>query len=392
MANAPVQTLPLSNVINVTILPTPVNLGVPNINTAALISQDAPSGWSGGQTFAVYRNATDVATDFGSNSNAFAIASAFFAQQPNVLTTGGYLVIIPRLTSPSLESVEDAIIRTINQVYYFGVMIDQELAASSPSTFATLAAYIQGIDKMFFYCSSNINDLNPGSPLDLVRQASEWNTRCLYYGNPILNGATVQQTQIVAGAYAGRALSTDFSGSLTSQTMHLKQLAVLTPDQTIGQTQLTLAGEAGVDVYVSIAGVPELFTSGANQYFDEIYNQFWLQFALQTAGFNYLAGTNTKIPQTEPGMTGLKNAYLQVCAQAVRNGFAAPGAWNSPDVFGDPASLIRNVADQGFYVYSLPVALQSVADRNARKAPLVQIAIKSAGAIQSSNVIVNVNA
>lgn len=381
--------LDLSNVINVTILPTPVNLGVPNINTAALFSKEIPV-WSGSQAFAIYKNASDVATDFGVNSSAAAIAAGFFAQQPNVLTSSGYLTIIPRLTSPSLESTQAAILRTLNLVYYFGIIIDEEMGGN-PSGFASLTAYVETLDKMFFYCSSNINDLQPGSMLDLVRTASENHTRCLYYGNAILNGAAVQQTQIVAGAYSGRGLSTVFSGSATTTTLHLKQLAILTPDQTIGQTQLNEAQVAGVDVYVSIDGVPKLFTSGANEFYDQVYNRFWFKFGLQTAGFNFLAGTNTKIPQTEPGMEGLKNAYRAVCQQAVINGFAAPGKWTSPDVFGDPASLIRCISDIGFYVYSQPVAQQDPTERAERKAPLVQIAIKEAGAVHSSNVIVNVN-
>lgn len=386
------QQLALSNVIEVTILPTPTNLGVVNINTLALITQDAPSGWAGGQTFAIYTNATDVATDFGSDSSATAIATEFFAQNPNCLTTGGYLAIIPRLTSPSLETVRAAIARTLNSVFYFGVVMDEELATSDATEFAALAAYVQTLDKMLFYCSSDINDLQPGSPLDLVRQASEHNTRCFYYGNEILNGNGDPQTQMFAAAYAGRALSTDFSGSNTAMTMNLKALAGVTPDQTIGQTQLLLAKTAGIDVYVSIAGIPGLLTSGENEYFDDVYNEFWLQFALESAGFNYLAGTNAKIPQTEAGMTGLKDAYAQVLAQAVRNGVSAPGSWTSPDVFGDPALLRSNVANIGYYIYSVPVAQQSVADRAARKAPLVQIALKLAGAIHSSSVIVNVNA
>lgn len=382
MPNPPNNTLDLANVINVSILPTPVDLGIPNINTAALFSLETPT-WSGSQDYKVYLNASDVATDFGSGSKAAAIATAFFAQQPNPLNTGGYLAIITRQAGP--ETVQAAILRTLNLIYYFGILIDEEME-SVPLVFASLTAYVQTLDKMFFYASSFIADLNPGSMLDLVRQAVETHTRTMYY-----HTATALDTQRFSAAYAGRALSTDFSGSATTMTMHLKQLATIVPDQTVGQTQLLLAKTAGVDVYVSVAGVPGTFTSGANAFFDEIYNEFWFKFALQVAGFNILAGTNFKIPQTEQGMDTLKDAYRAVCNQGVINSFAAPGAWTSPDLFGDPAALVRSVGDIGYYVFSSPVAKQSPADRVARKAPLVQIAIKAAGAIHSSNVIVNVN-
>jgi hypothetical protein len=386
MSNPPNVQLPLSNIINVTILPTAQSLQTVNINTAALFTIEQPS-WINTQAFAIYTDASGVATDFGSDSDSFAIATAFFAQQPNPIGTSGYLVIVPRVESmgPVYESVKDAIIRSKDLVYYFGILVDSEYH-SDGATFATLTAYVQTLSKMFFYCSSYTADFQSGGLLDLVRTSSETNTRCMYY-----HDGTAIDTPAFAAAYASRGLSTNFSGNNTTQTMNLKQLATFSPDQTLTETLYTEAQTAGVDIYPSNAGVPGLLTSGTNGWFDEIYNQFWFQFALEVAGFNYLATTQTKIPQTEQGMEGLKNAYRQICIQAISNGFVAPGSWNTSTVFGDPAALIRNIADIGYYVYSQPITQQLQADRAAREAPLVQIAIKAAGAINSSDVIVNVN-
>lgn len=391
MANPPNQTLPLSNVINVTVIAPGQSLGSPNMSALALISQDAPIGWSSGQTYGIYTDSDQVATDFGSTSNAFAIANAIFAQTPNILTGGGYLVIIPRLTSPSLESVQDALIRMSDVIFFEGVLIDEEMD-SQASAFASLSAYCQSAQKIFFYASSVIANLQPGSILDLVRQAGNTYTRCLYYGNELLNGASVQQTQIFAGAYAGRGLSVDFAGSDTMATMNLKALATITPDQTIGQTQWQLAKTAGVDIYPSTSGVPGVQCFGANSFFDQVYGRAWFGFQLAVEGFNYLAQTSTKIPQTEDGIIGLQNAYAQACAQGIRVGYLAPGAWTLSTKFGNPADLVRNVADFGYYLYHTPVAKQSSADRAQRKAPLIQIAAQEAGAVQQSSVIVNVNA
>lgn len=135
-----------------------------------------------------------------------------------------------------------------------------------------------------------------------------------------------------------------------------------------------------------------VFSTGANDYFDNEYANLALKFALQTAGFNYLAQTNTKVPQTEQGMNGLKAAYIAVMEQFVNNGELAPGAWDSSQTFGDPQTFLNNILQKGYYVFSEPVAQQSGAARDTRQAPLVQIAAKRAGAIQSSNVIVIVNA
>lgn len=383
MSNPKTVQFPPTLVIDVTILPTPQNLQIPNINTAALFTNEQPS-WIMSQAFAIYENATDVIADFGDGTNSAKSAAAFFAQQPNPIGTGGYLVIVPRLIGSS-ETVEAAIVRTLNLVYYFGILVDSDYTADQ-ATFLTLCTYVQTLQKMMFYCSATIADIAPDGLLDLIRQAGNTNVCYGYY-----NDGTAIDSSAAAAAFAGRALSTDFSGSNTTQTMNLKTLIGFTPDQTLTTTTLAQAQAAGAWVYISIGGISKLYTSGTLAWFDEIYNQYWLAFALQTAGFNYLATTNTKIPQTEVGMEGLKNAYRQVCQQAVTNAFVAPGAWTSPDSFGPNGALVRNVGDIGYYVYSEPIAQQDPSDRAARKAPLVQIAVKAAGAIHHSDVIVNVN-
>lgn len=378
MAN---QILDLSNVITITVQGTPTSLSVPNVNTVALFSTETPS-WSPGLAYTIYTNPTQVGTDFGTSSKAFSIATAFFSQNPNPLGTGGYLVIIP-LNNGGTEAVDAAIARTINSVYYFGVLVDQVLTGVY---MPTLTSYIQSIDKMFFYCSNLTADFQPGGLLDLFRSGTLTHSRGLYYST----GAQIDSNRMAA-AYASRGLSTNFSAANTTTTMHLKTLATITQDNTLTQTLLTQAQTAGVDTYPDIAGQASLFTSGNNSFFDEVYNEFWFKFALQTAGYNLLRQTSTKIPQTEIGIETLKNEYRKICVQAASNGFIGPGTWTSSTTFGNPTDLIRSIGDVGYYVFSLPLSQQSTADRQARKAPTIQIAVKAQGAVHSSNVIVNVN-
>lgn len=384
--------LPLSTVVSVSITAAPSLPQVPNVNTLLIVTRDTtPAGWVGGQAFAIYFTAAQVATDFGVTSNTYALAQAFFAQQPNPLSAGGYLIIAPRLQSPSLETVVNALTRLQPLVYFFAFVIDQELTVSAPSTFAAIAAFAQANSIMFFYTSSNVNDVNPGSPLDLVRQAADQNTRCSYYGSPLLNGASVQQTQIFAAAYAARELSVNFNGSNTVITMNLKQLATIPADATLTPTIYNAAQIAGVDVYANLPGFVGLLTSGANNWTDQVFNQFWLQFALQTAAFNLLAGTSTKIPMTEQGMYSIKNVLAQVLAQGVNNGFLTPGVWPpGSTVFGNAVSLVRNIGDSGYYIFSSPVGQQTLAQLTARTAPLVQIATLAAGAVHKVSIIVNI--
>ncbi len=368
--------LSLSNIINVTVQGTASGLGLPNINTIALISSEVPAV-AFGADYLVCKSLADVTAHYATSSEAYLQALAIFSQNPNPLTTGGYLVIIP-LTG--VETPDETIARVKDEIYFFGCLVD-DVIASLP----TVAAYMQTLDKIIFVSSATAADyaVTTGK-FDVVRAANQTHTRCLYHS------VSAQQARIFAASYAGRALSTAFSGVNTTQTMHLKVITGFTGDPAIDQTELTACVAAGVDFYASF-GVDRLFTSGLNTFFDEIYNQLWFKLDLQTNGFNFLAQINTKIPQSEIGIDGLKNTYRTVCEKAGRNRFIGPGAWTSADSFGDREALIRNIADVGYYIYSLPVSQQSTADREARKAPLTQIAVKSQGAVHSSDIIVSVN-
>lgn len=278
------------------------------------------------------------------------------------------------------ETILAAIARTSQLVSYCPIMTNLNLEDTAITTIAT---GIQALNNLFFHHCSSTADI--AGVCTTIQQALETKTRMLLY--------TPGQTQanLMKAAYAGRACSVDFTGSNTDSTMNLKTLATIVPDPGVTQTLYNAASTAGVDLYVSYAGVPAVFSTGGNDFFDNQYANLAMLFAFETAGFNYLAQTNTKVPQTEQGMNGLKDAYIQVCQQFVTNGELAPGQWNSSETFGDPAIFNQNIVATGYYVYSQPVATQSSSARNARVAPLVQIALKRAGAIHSGNVIVLVN-
>lgn len=373
------QQLSISNVINVSVTQTPSGLSAFNTSNLAIFTTETPDPvFTDG--YKIYLEATEVGEDFGTNSTTYAMALAVFGQNPNILLGGGYLVIIPFESSETLAA---AITRTNDVVQYFGCMSTQ---VESGADIQAAAAVVQALTKMLFVVSNVEASINPGGDLDDITTAGYTHTRGLFYDDADDDVALGFQA-----AYASRLLSVVFSGSNTTSTMHLKQLAGVEPDPGIDQTLLDKAVTAGADTYPSIRGYPCVFCSGENSFVDQIYNLLWLQSALETAGFNYLAGSSTKIPQTENGMDGLKGAYRAVMQQAVANGYLAPGVWNSPTTFGNQVDFYQNVAQLGYYIYSAPIALQSQADRVAREAPLVQIAAKEAGAIQSSTVVVYVN-
>lgn len=236
--------------------------------------------------------------------------------------------------------------------------------------------------------TSNLT-VSPNTVLDSLSNPIVFTVATLTVGVSAAAGLTA--CLVFAASYAGRALSIDFSGSNTTITMHLKDMIGVQPDPSMTQTLLGQCVAAGADTYVSLQGVPKVFTSGANTFFDRIYNKLWFVGQIIIDGFNVLAQSSTKIPQTEGGISALTGAYRGVCRRGITNQYLAPGTWTSSTTFGVQADFLRNIQEQGFYIYSAPIALQSAVDRANRIAPLAQIAIKEAGAVHKGNVIIFIN-
>lgn len=279
-----------------------------------------------------------------------------------------------------VERVKDAVLRTYLSVPYFGIVLNEK---QSDVLLEELANTIQSMDKLLFVGSNLSADIT--GIFTTLTDAGLTHTRTKYYS------IAEDDALDLAAGYASRLMSINFDAGNTALTMNLKDITGLIADTGVTQTIKDSAALAGVDIYADI-GVPKVLISGANLYSDQIYTRLALKVRLQIAGFNFLAQTTTKIPQTEEGMNGLKGAYRAILALFVGAGVYAPGAWNSAETFGDPADHIRNIAERGYFIFSAPVADQAQAERDARIAPLVQIAAKEAGAIHTSDVTVLVEA
>lgn len=313
--------------------------------------------------------------------------SLLVASANTLQTSAPAAVTIEVTQSTAAEDLAAAITRTLDLVQYFGVGITEIL---SEVDMLAAAAVLQPEFKIGFMAGNDEADVAVAGKLDKLRSNGYTHSRGLFYDNPSDDQAAMDYQW----AYAGRALSVVFSGDKTTQTMHLKELVGVDKDPNITQTVLNLAKAAGADCYIGVQGLkkPVVFCSGENDFFDQVYNALWFLTALQIAGVNYLQQTSTKIPQTEDGMDGLKNAYRVICEQAITNQYGASGLqWSRPDTFGVLADFLQNITQRGYYIYSAPIAQQDAADREARYAPLVQIALKEAGAMHKSGVLVYIN-
>lgn len=285
----------------------------------------------------------------------------------------------------STETLLAAILRTQGVVSYCGVMKENTYVAYE---LIVAARYIQTQNLILGVVSYDPADVAATTGIFWqIQQAGLSQTRCLLY----IGEGTYDDSNLMCAAYMGRGFSTAFDGSNTTQNMQLKTLIGITADAGMTQTIYGLCQTAGVDVYASFQGTPKVATSGENRFFDQVYNQMWFTTQVSVAVFNALAQTNTKLPQTEQGVSVMKSAIQRVCEQAKANLYCAPGSWTG-DTFGSQQDFLRNILSIGYYIYSQPITQQSTAARNARIAPLIQIALKEAGAINTGNILVNINA
>lgn len=359
-------------------------------NTVNLTGLDFTNVQSVADVATVLRNATD-ACSISVSGSAIVFGSRKFGSGSSISLTAGeegtditatqYLNVSSGASVAGAESsgetLSQALTRTLGKIAYTGVMCAKYMSDAEVSD---ASAIVSANDLIFVNVWYSADDIL--GACRTIQQATQTKTRCLVYTNGF------EEAKLMMAAYVGRAFSVNFEGSDVSQTMNLKTLRNVSPDLNLSQTDYTNAKESGVDLYVSYEGDPAVVSNGANEYFDVVYENTALKFYAQVGMYNAIKTTGTKIPQTESGVTVLKNALGLVFKQFVRNGVIAPGTWNSAQTFGNPETFRANIANQGWYVYSIPIAEQSQAERESRVAPYIQGACKRAGAIHESDVLI----
>ena len=250
------------------------------------------------------------------------------------------------------ETLAQAVTAAMQQVYFGGILSTQ---FTDDDTFRANAAAIQAKDSVYFEAMTSLKNMAVTGAA--IKSAGLGKTRTLAYS------VNAETAKIALAAYASIAQSVNFSGSDTANTLNLKTLTGVTADTGLSDTYVLSAQNNGVDIYGNTGGLSVVYNNDNNGYTDDIINQLAFKKRIEIAGFNYLRQTNTKIPQTEAGMTGLKSVYANVCEQFIRNGVIAAGTWNSAVPFGDPENFKRNIEERGYYIYSIPIAQQSQTDR-----------------------------
>ena len=304
-----------------------------------------------------------------------------FIGQTLALTTGsgGFLTQGAALESLTAETKLAGIAELRSQVKFRGAMfIDNPTDEESK----TLAEWGQANDVLQYDVFDSADNLlvDPTNVVWDIKLSSLTNYRMLY---------SKAGNRKLAASYMARVHTVNFAAENSALTMHLKELSVAAEEYT--QTEVSNAKMVGLDLYTTIKLTPVILTSGANVFTDERYNLIALVDFIQVDMYNLLKLTGTKIPQTRRGVNQLIDQAEKTTRQFVRAGVAAPGTWSSPDYFGNRETFEQSIINNGFYWLAGSLADQAQNSREARESPVLQGAVKMAGAVHSVDLIVVVN-
>lgn len=194
---------------------------------------------------------------------------------------------------------------------------------------------------------------------------------------------------VAAASVFGRMATINFEGSNTTLTLKFKQLPGVTAEN-LRSSQAEALKSHNVNAFCAYQNDTSILQEGITSggwFIDETHGLDWLQNRVETDLWNLLY-TSKKVGQDESGATAIVSCVNKSLEQGVTNGLIAPGVWNG-DAFGALES--GDTLSTGYYVYIQPFDEQSQSDREARKAPPIQIAVKLKGAVHFINVTITVN-
>ena len=252
------------------------------------------------------------------------------------------------------------------------------------TTIKEVAAYVESTsanNPITYFAHTNDSNVLNGYASNLFEEL-----KSSKYSRTIGTATTKAYTHVGIMGYAmGQTRTTANS----SYTLALKQVPGTLPD-TFTSTQVTAIESNYGNVYINRGSYYDIYERGtvfSGAYYDEIIQLDKVVNDIQLSVMDLLY-SNPKIAQTEAGLALILTTIETACRQAVKVGFVAPGQWNGGNILNlENGTYLPN----GYLIQAESFENQSQADRDARKAPNIYVALKLAGAIQSVVVQIDVN-
>jgi hypothetical protein len=324
-----------------------------------------------------YTSAADMLTDgFISTDKEYLAAVNYFSQNPTPTT----LWVGTQSVSPA-ETCAQALLacREASTEWYVGICLE----ANSVDHLAC-ATYVESAvpTSIYAYTTSDADCItSAGTDIGTTLKGLNYKRSIGQY--------STYSSYLPMVAIMGYAMGANNGLANSAYTLMFKGEVGITVEN-LTSTQVGYLSGKNLNCYLNYGNYYNIFQKGvmANGYFfDEIINLDMLRNDIQLNVMDQLYQT-TKVPQTDAGQTQLLMACDNACELAVSRGFLSPGEWTGVTVlnlkYGD-------VLPKGYLSQSQSYTEQTTADRDARKAMPIYIAIKEAGAVHSIVIGVYVN-
>lgn len=334
-----------------------------------------------------YSSPDDIGDDFGVDSEEYKAAVIWFSQQPQptMVYVGRWVKTLETGEAGEVETLLEAVNALMDYNAWYGLHLAvPEADYPNDADIITVSAAIEAstVSRIFGITTDEATILDAATTTDLASKL-----KAAKYSRTFIQYST--SSRYAALSAFARAFTVDFTGSNTTITLKFKQEPGITYE-TLGTSQANNLEAKNCNVYVYYENDTAILEQGVmsnGDFFDERHGLDWLQNAVQTADFNTLYTSTTKIPQTDAGTTTRIANIELVLDKAVQNGLFAPGKWT-----GGPMGQLNtgDMLTKGYYTWAENVDDQLQVDREARKGVPIQVAGKLAGAVHYGSVAITV--
>lgn len=334
-----------------------------------------------------YSSPDDIGDDFGVDSEEYKAAVIWFSQQPQptLVYVGRWVKTLETGEAGEVETLLEAVNALMDYNAWYGLHLAvPEADYPNDADIITVSAAIEAstVSRILGITTDEATILDAATTTDLASKL-----KAAKYSRTFIQYST--SSRYAALSAFARAFTVDFTGSNTTITLKFKQEPGITYE-TLGTSQANNLEAKNCNVYVYYENDTAILEQGVmsnGDFFDERHGLDWLQNAVQTADFNTLYTSTTKIPQTDAGTTTRIANIELVLDKAVQNGLFAPGKWT-----GGPMGQINtgDMLTKGYYTWAENVDDQLQVDREARKGVPIQVAGKLAGAVHYGSVAITV--
>jgi len=377
------QGLPVSNVASVDIIMSPRAAAGRNFGSLLILGSATIIPLT--ERIRLYTSAASIGTDFGTNSEEYLAAVAYFSQSPtpSQVYVGRWAKTLAAAEVGKVETLLDGVNACLGFTNWYGLGVTYDADRKDDDLLPVCAAIeSSSLSRILAVTTKNTDALLTTVNTDIASKvkAAKYSRTFVQYSSTSNYGAI---------SAFGRAFTVDFNGFGTTITLKFKQEPGITYES-LTPPQAAALDAKNCNVYVYYANDTAILQQGVmgnGDFFDERHGLDWLQNYVQTNLFNLLYTSGTKVPQTDAGNTRIMANVEASMDQAVNNGLIAPGVWNGGQIGQlSPGDTLT----KGYYVYMPAISSQAQADREARKSVPVQVACKLAGAIHYASVQINV--